>query len=175
MVSISPETDELNFIHLPVYKPYFLEVDYPCIDDGAIIEISDDSITILQELSDLIINEGGSALIIDYGYENVVNRPYISTLQALRNHQFNPIFKDLGNADLTSHVNFTALSNAAMTKGLKVNVSSQQQFLVDHGINLRAEKLITANPAQQTTILSGLIRLISPDQMGKLFKVMIVN
>ena len=99
-----------------------------------------------------------------------------STLQSVRDHKYNPVLNYIGEADITAHVDFFALRGAALARGVEVNdVITQGEFLLNMGIKLRAEILKTS----ATNDLKGEIdlaveRLISPKQMGELFKVMTI-
>lgn len=115
-----------------------------------------------------------AALFIDYGYD----RPgFGDTLQAVRKHQYAPALEDIGEADLTAHVDFAALAKAAAEEGgLTVfGPEGQGRFLETMGIRLRADALMrSAAPRQQAEIASALARLTQPDKMGTLFRVMAV-
>ncbi|HXV25578.1 MAG TPA: SAM-dependent methyltransferase, partial [Alphaproteobacteria bacterium] len=79
-----------------------------------------------------------------------------------------------GEADLTAHVDFAALARAAVAAGAEVHGPvSQGFFLRQLGIEMRAERLLAgAHPEQAEAIRSGLRRLIHPEEMGRLFRVM---
>lgn len=111
-------------------------------------------------------------LIIDYGYEET---PFISTLQAVKNHQYCSIFEK--NADLTAYVDFASLKCMALAQGCEVgNVVTQREFLTNLGIRLRAEMLKkNASIEEQRKIDMGVDRLIDPNRMGDLFKVMSID
>ena len=53
-----------------------------------------------------ILQLKGCLLLIDYGYIKPNNQ---NTLQSVMRHKKNNILKNLGNADITSHVNFKLL------------------------------------------------------------------
>ncbi len=61
---------------------------------------------------------GGTALIIDYGH---LVSGFGDTLQAVRNHAFDPPLAHPGEADLTSHVDFEPLATVAPTAACTVN------------------------------------------------------
>ena len=139
-------------------------------DTGNIFEVAPARTGFTQLLSERIAHQGGAALFIDYGHA----RPGMGdTLQAMKNHKFVNLFDDPGAADVTSHVDFSAIASAATAHNVHATaIVEQWQFLELMGIRLRADKLMaSANGAQADTIRSGLERLIAPDQMGGLFKV----
>jgi len=146
--------------------------------DGAVIEESVESLDITRYLSKHIHLHKGAALIIDYGYhvhsETRTSGQYNSTLQAIKNHQYNSVLDTLGEADLTTHVDFIALSKAAKEQNIKnIAFSTQREFLIKYGIKLRLETL-KQNLAHDhfTNIAKQVFRLTSDQQMGELFKVL---
>ena len=140
--------------------------EYPETQNGDIIEVCYQAIEIIKYLTKFKI----SLLVIDYGYEQ--RQDYISTLQAIKKHKFHSIFEDIGKADITAHVNFFALKKIALENNCEaIGSTTQRKFLCDLGIELRAA-ILKRNAATTTkiTIDSELDRLISPSQMGHLFK-----
>ena len=83
------------------------------------------------------------------------------------------IFDNVGDADITSLVNFSLLEKYLISKKLKVNkIVTQGFFLKKMGIINRAEALSKKmNFQEKTDIYYRLQRLLSPKQMGELFKV----
>lgn len=131
-----------------------------------IIEKSPESLDCANKIAEKITK--GFAVIIDYGY---TEPPKKSTLQAVKNHKFHNILQDVGEADITALVDFTALQNVFIKKGFKTQISTQNAFLINNGIMLRADKLIKSG-ADAHKIEQDLDRLISKKQMGELFKVL---
>ncbi|MFN3428430.1 MAG: SAM-dependent methyltransferase, partial [Candidatus Sericytochromatia bacterium] len=65
--------------------------------DGSILETSPPSVAILRALAARLLQQGGAAILIDYGYAG----PAIGdTLQAVRGHAYVNPFEDPGEADL---------------------------------------------------------------------------
>lgn len=138
---------------------------------GSIVEFSPARDATLRMLAARIRAQGGAMLIVDYGYEG----PALGdTFQAMRAHGFAGPLEAPGDADLTAHVDFTALKDAAL--GLPVfGPVSQGQFLERLGIVQRADRLKSmANPAQSLDVDAALRRLTHPKEMGALFKVMAI-
>lgn len=145
----------------------------PSIPPGAIAETCPVGITIAAEIGRRLSAHAGAALIIDYGYDG----PAVGdTLQALRAHRHVPVLDDPGSADLTAHVDFTALGQAARQAGAGVHPGvgasiEQGGLLRALGIEARAAALTArATPAQQADIQSALTRLTSASSMGRLFR-----
>ena len=137
---------------------------------GEVFEVRDNARAQAAEIAARIVRCGGAALIVDYGH----SRPGLGdTLQSVRRHGPADPFADPGAADLTAHVDFAALCEAAGEEGVRVSGPVDQgRFLVSLGIEARAARLIAAaNPDQALLIRSGCRRLIDPREMGTLFQV----
>jgi NADH dehydrogenase [ubiquinone] 1 alpha subcomplex assembly factor 7 len=137
--------------------------------DGEIIESSparDDAVT---TIANQLVANGGVALIVDYGHERTSPG---DTLQAVRGHGFAPVLADPGEQDLTAHVDFEALANAARGAGAAATpLVPQGEWLIRLGIEARAQALSRTNPERAGDVQSALDRLTGRDQMGQLFKV----
>ena len=113
--------------------------------------------------------KGGAALIIDYGYERTAPG---DSLQAVRGHGYSPILANPGEQDLTAHVDFEAVAAAAREAGAVVTpLVPQGEWLIRLGVEARAQSLSRANPDRAADVHAALHRLISPAEMGTLFKV----
>ena len=127
----------------------------------------------LEEL-DLIINAikrlNGGVLLIDYGF---LKQNGTDTLQSVKNHKKNILFENIGDADITSLVNFSLLKNYFKKKNIRINnIVTQEFFLKKMGIINRAEILSRKmNFQKKSETYYKLQRLLSPKQMGELFKV----
>jgi len=125
----------------------------------------------------------GAAIFIDYGFPR---REYYhpqrseGTLMCHYRHRAHadPFFLP-GLQDITAHVDFTAMADAAVAGGLQVlGYASQAQFLINCGItDLLAERMQAAGD-NETSGSAGWFaasnaaqRLLSPAEMGELFKV----
>jgi NADH dehydrogenase [ubiquinone] 1 alpha subcomplex assembly factor 7 len=141
------------------------------IPAGTVMEHSSISRSVMRGLAVHIREHGGAGLIIDYGY---LGEAHHDTLQALKNHLFHPVLVAPGDADITAHVDFMSLMEIARDAGNAVpDLITQGEFLVRMGAQLRLEMLLRqATPEQRESLVTGLQRLISPQAMGDLFKVM---
>jgi NADH dehydrogenase [ubiquinone] 1 alpha subcomplex assembly factor 7 len=138
-------------------------------EPGAILETNPAAAAIMRDLAQLLSRQGGAGLFIDYGYAT----PRLgSTLQALRAHAHVDPFADPGLADLTALVDFAALADAAHQGGARISgLASQGDWLRAMGIETRAQTLAQSAPE---AVKAALHRLIAPDQMGDLFKVLAI-
>ena len=124
--------------------------------------------------------ERGAILVIDYGFpgrEFFHPQRSMGTLAChYRHHVHGDPFFVPGLQDITAHVDFSALGRAAAEAGLKVlGYASQAQFLVNCGIT---DLLAEENPADAKRYLPAAAaaqKLLSPAEMGELFKVLAVG
>ncbi|MEO1137636.1 MAG: SAM-dependent methyltransferase, partial [Pseudomonadota bacterium] len=137
--------------------------------EGDIFEVSAEAKTFTIDICETLKSEGGYALIIDYGHRE---RGFGDTLQAVRNHKYWPPLASPGRADITAHVDFEALSNAAIECGANVfGPVAQGRFLDRLGLALRVEALCKSqNTEQANAIRAGAARIASPGAMGEIFK-----
>tara|TARA_B100001741_G_C16525869_1_gene587059 strand:+ start:149 stop:1207 length:1059 start_codon:yes stop_codon:yes gene_type:complete len=112
----------------------------------------------------------GGILLIDYGFIKNSNE---STLQSVKAHKKNKLFNNIGKADITSLVNFNLLKEYFFKNNLGVNkITTQGSFLKKIGILNRAEILSKKmNFKEKSDLYFRLQRILSPKQMGELFKV----
>ena len=141
--------------------------------DGVIVERSPAREQAAEELARHLATRGGAAIIIDYGYSGGEQG---DTLQAVRGHQHSYVLDHPGEQDLTAHVDFAALAEAARSGGAKASrVSSQGTWLETLGIGARAMALAAKNPADTESISAARRRLCDEEEMGRLFKVMAIT
>lgn len=137
--------------------------------DGDIFEISPASRRIAAALGAHIAQTGGACLAIDYGHARSACG---DTLQAVSKHKYAGVLENIGQQDITAHVDFDALATAATKAGAqRWPVMTQEKFLNSLGITARAEQLVQkATPQQRGQIPLDLHRLTAPSAMGSLFK-----
>lgn len=170
------EKGDLAFFLSPVgkFSDDFTK-QHPNAHIGGFLEVSQSSIAIMRDIAHTIKNCGGAALIIDYGYDYY---GYKDTLQAVKNHKFHNVLSDLGEADITAHVDFMALAQAVKEQGLAVSkIIAQRDFLLTMGAEIRRDVLVKNSIDKKTAdeIMVAVERLIDPKQMGVLFKVLIIE
>lgn len=148
--------------------------DLPPVEEGAILEISPAREAVIQCCAHHLAEHGGAALIIDYGY---TAPPLVDTLQAVRQHRYHPVLEAPGAADLTTHVDFTALKNVVEQAGCRAyGTITQADFLTQMGIELRMQQLAQqASPQQKQALAAALKRLTHPEQMGTLFRCLAIT
>jgi NADH dehydrogenase [ubiquinone] 1 alpha subcomplex assembly factor 7 len=137
---------------------------------GAVIETSPASLTCVRQLAQRMIMHGGAALIVDYGHDRASAG---ETLQAVRRHGYADPWTEPGESDLTAHVDFESLAKAAAEEGVAVHGPvGQGEWLVKLGIDARAEALVRAAPDRSDAVRSARNRLVSTEEMGRLFRVL---
>lgn len=137
--------------------------------DGTIREFCFEGQRIAAHLGHRIARQGGAMLVVDYGYGTSQAG---DSLQAVKGHEFHPVLADPGLADLTTHVDFQALAEAAIP-ARAYGVIGQGAFLKALGIETRLGLLVEGKPTEVAdSLASGMRRLIDKDAMGVLFKVM---
>jgi NADH dehydrogenase [ubiquinone] 1 alpha subcomplex assembly factor 7 len=138
---------------------------------GDIAEVSPAGLRLASALGQRLARAQGAALIIDYGPRD---SGLGDSLQALKGHHRHDPLQEPGSADLTTHVDFAALADAARDAGASPHGPiTQGAFLRELGIELRAATLkAKADAVTRAEVDSALRRLISADGMGSLFKVL---
>lgn len=140
--------------------------------EGAITELAPARTALMETIASHLAAQGGCGLFIDYGY---LQPGLGDSFQALRAHRAEGVFDTPGRADLTSHVDFSALANATSRAGLDARSMTQGDFLLGLGLLERAGRLGSSRDEQgRQAIRDAVERLAHPDQMGALFKVMAV-
>ena len=169
MVGLAVDGQTLRFALAPGITPFARLL--PDGSVGAQAEISEAGQMIAAAIGRRLQRHGGWALIIDYGDERAGR---VASLQGVRGHRGADALERPGETDLSTHVDFAALAKAS---GLpSFGPVGQGEFLRRLGALQRAAALkVRASEAQRQAIDAALARLIEPDQMGRLFRVMAVG
>jgi SAM-dependent MidA family methyltransferase len=144
--------------------------------EGAIVELAPARTALMETIAQRLADHGGVALFIDYGYD----KPGIGdTLQAVRRHEHDDVLAHPGEADLTAHVDFAALTSVARSHGLTASVTTQGDFLLRMGLLERAGTLgANGDETLRDKLRAEVERLAGPGAtggMGELFKVLEVT
>ena len=139
-----------------------------------IIEYSPKAFEYLKIICDKIQREDGGILIIDYGY---LNSEMHDTLQAINNHKYSNVLENIGNSDITYNISFNLFQKLIKQfHNLNSVVTNQKKFLTSMGILQRAEIISKNIPfSKKTDLFYRIRRLIDKNQMGELFKVMLIK
>jgi SAM-dependent MidA family methyltransferase len=119
----------------------------------------------------------GVALFIDYGFRrDEFYHPARNTGTLMchyRHHAHTDPFLYPGLQDITAHVDFTSVANAAVNAGAEIaGFATQANFLLAHGITDAIAKADPNNAAQYLSLTNQAQRLLSPAEMGEFFKVL---
>jgi SAM-dependent MidA family methyltransferase len=122
----------------------------------------------------------GVALLVDYGFpahEYYHPQRASGTLMCHYQHRAHADpFARPGEEDITAHVDFSALAQAATDAGTKVlGYATQAQFLVNCGITDVLAEANVQNALHYAPLAAEAQRLLSPAEMGELFKVLAVG
>ncbi len=124
--------------------------------------------------------EEGAIFVFDYGFprrEYYHPQRSTGTLMCHYRHQAHADpFAHPGEEDITAHVDFTALAEAAHDAGAEVlGYTTQAQFLVSCGITDVLAEANAENALHYAPIAAQAQKLLSPAEMGELFKVLAVG
>ncbi len=135
---------------------------------GDLVELRSTAEAVMETVATRIARYGGGALIIDYGDW----RSRGDTLQAVKAHRFVDALAQPGLADLTAHVDFEALADAAKCV-MPSALTTQGVFLERLGITARANRLARSLSGQELDAhVTAHRRLTHPKEMGNIFKVL---
>lgn len=120
--------------------------------------------------------QAGAILMIDYGFsasEYYHPQRNEGTLMChYQHHAHSDPLINLGLQDITAHVNFTAIAEAALAQGLSLHgYCNQAQFLMSCGILDLLGAVSPDDAAVYMPMAAAVQKLLSPAEMGDLFKV----
>lgn len=122
----------------------------------------------------------GAILLIDYGFggdEYYHPQRRQGTLMChYRHHAHDNPFYLPGLQDITSHVDFSAVASSGIEAGLELlGYTTQAHFLINCGIT----EILAETPAEEAKdylpLANQVQKLVSPAEMGELFKIMILG
>ena len=121
--------------------------------------------------------ETGALLAIDYGF---AHREYYHPQRSMgtlmchyRHYAHSDVFLYPGLQDITAHVDFSALAGAGASAGLDVlGYATQAQFLVNCGVTQVLARTPAEDAANYLPRAAEANTLLSPSEMGELFKVL---
>ena len=163
--------NNIEFIFKKAHKKQVNKLkDFKLLRDNGIIEYPEHGFKELKIICKKIKKLNGGVLFIDYGYKNKNN---LNTLQSVVKHRYNDIRENIGNADITSLVNFNLYKDYFNLNDLYVEkIISQSEFLQKLGIIERMKILSKTMSFRERSNLNHRIkRLLHPVLMGESFKV----
>ncbi|MEL6201713.1 MAG: class I SAM-dependent methyltransferase [Pseudomonadota bacterium] len=145
-------------------------------EEGAITEIAPARESVMAKIANHVAKHGGAAINIDYGH---AKSGLGDTLQAMQKHEFVDPLIAPGQVDLTSHVDFEALTRVAMFEGAYAfPIKTQGDFLIQCGLLERAGRLGAGKSVKVQDQITADVQRLAGDgdkDMGNLFKVFCVT
>lgn len=137
--------------------------------DGAVAEACPAALDVAARLGARIARDGGAAIAVDYGTHR---SGWGDTLQALRGHAKASPLDAPGACDLTAHVDFPRLAQAARAGGAAAfGPVTQGDLLRRLGAHARFAALARgADRTRATALAAAARRLLDDGEMGTLFK-----
>jgi len=151
--------------------------------EGDVAEYSPESVKLAYSLALRVKKCSGAALIVDYG-GNAPSGAW--TLRGIRKHEFVNPLSSPGDTDLSCDVDFASLAFAVAgsagsgSEAKAVGPVTQGAFLQRMGIRERLERLLLAcgtSPEadqEKKRLISEAQRLVDPNDMGNLYKVLAI-
>lgn len=129
---------------------------------------------LLASLEEML--EEGVLLLIDYGFPRHeyyhAHRSQGTLMCHYRHYAHGDPFLYPGLQDITAHVDFTAVAEAGVTHGLQLlGYCNQAQFLINCGITGLLQQVSPSDTAAYASVAAQAQKLLSPAEMGELFKV----
>ena len=159
----------------PLLEPHLIEaVDQYSLPAGYVTEFCPAASGLIASLANML--KQGVILMIDYGFSA---REYYhpqrnqGTLMCHYQHYAHsePLI-NIGLQDITAHVDFTSIAQAGVNNGLQLSgFCSQAQFLMNCGILDEMSKVSPHDMARYAPLAAAAQKLLSPAEMGDLFKV----
>lgn len=121
------------------------------------------------------ILDRGALLFVDYGFgQREYYHPQRKTGTLMchyRHHAHDDPFFWPGLQDITAHVDFTGVAERAIDAGLKLlGFTTQAHFLINCGVAQILEEMPATSAAAYLPLANQLQKLVSPAEMGDLFK-----
>ena len=163
--------NSLNFFFKKSIKKAAKKIkNFNIIKNNDIIEYPEYGFKELELVCSKIKKFNGGALFIDYGY---IKERNLDTLQSVIRHKFNDIEQNIGEADITSLVNFKLYREYFNMRNLTVDkIITQSEFLQKMGIMERFKILSNKlSNKEKSNLYDRLKRLVHPKMMGENFKV----
>lgn len=166
MVDIDPEKEEqLRFVLCPsatLASSTLIQPD----ERRDQVEVCAEGGVIIQHICKRISENGGAALIADYGHDGTKT----DTFRGFKGHRLHSVLSDPGSADLTADVDFSYLRRCAVGVAC-VGPVSQRSFLRNMGIDARLQVLLRScsDASARQHLLRSYHMLMSPEKMGERF------
>ena len=158
--------------------PLFSDVAVLDLPDAYLTEISPAATGLIHSMANCLTD--GVIVMLDYGFgasEYYHPQRKAGTLMCHFQHHAhdNPLI-NVGLQDVTAHVNFTAIAEAAVSQQLQVlGYLNQANFLINCGLLQLLERTSPEDMQVYAPMVSAVQKLLSPAEMGELFKVILLG
>ncbi|KAM4528675.1 protein arginine methyltransferase NDUFAF7, mitochondrial isoform 2-T2 [Fundulus diaphanus] len=131
------------------------------------VEVCAEGGVVVQQLARRIQEEGGAALIADYGHDGTKT----DTFRGFKGHRLHDVLAAPGSADLTADVDFSFLRRMAGGGVACLGPVTQRTFLKNMGIDARMQVLLRScsDPSTRQQLLGSYDLLTNPSRMGERF------
>ncbi|XP_058881875.1 protein arginine methyltransferase NDUFAF7, mitochondrial-like [Acipenser ruthenus] len=168
LIDIDPEVaNKLRFVLAPsatLASSTLLQAD----EEREHVEVCPEGGVLVQRLTNRISEDGGAALIADYGHAG----DKTDTFRGFRGHKLHDVLVAPGTADLTADVDFRYLRRMTEERVLSFGPITQQQFLRNMGIDVRLQVLLRSctDSSTRKQLVQGFDMMMNPEKMGERFK-----
>lgn len=151
------------------------------LPEGYVTEIHLHAAAFLRTLAQMQKAGGGSAVfLLDYGYPAreyyLPERTQGTFLSYYRHQVFSDPFLHIGLQDMTSHINFSMMAKETALSGIDLLCyANQADFLLANGIMEYLQPPSLEKMAHYLSEAKKVHMLLSPVEMGEIFKVMIIG
>lgn len=181
-VGLAGESDQFVYIDRPADPALIAQIpDADTLVPGHLTEVHPVSIGFMHSVAAMLkAGQCGVAIFLDYGFpaaEYYLQQRDQGTLMCHYRHHAHPDpFYLPGLQDVTAHVDFTAMARAALDSDLDLlGYTSQAAFLLEAGIGQLLLRTPPENALQYLPQANAMQKLVSPAEMGELFKVLAVG
>jgi SAM-dependent MidA family methyltransferase len=152
--------------------------DHAQLPAGYVTEIHEEAQGFMRSMAHML--ERGAALFIDYGFpahEFYHPQRVTGTLVCHARHRMHdkPLLNP-GAEDITAHVNFTAMADAAHEAGADIaGYANQARVLMNCGIATLLESAGAPGSMDYVRASANTLKLLNEHEMGELFKVLCIS
>ncbi|KAI4786522.1 hypothetical protein KUCAC02_037064 [Chaenocephalus aceratus] len=167
LVDIDPEKqNRLRFVVSPSPTPASSALIQP-EERRSHVEVCADGGVLVQQISRRIVEDGGAALIADYGHDGTKT----DTFRGFKGHRLHDVLSSPGSADLTADVDFSFLRTMAGGSVACLGPVTQKMFLKNMGIDARMEVLLRncSDGPTRMQLIRSYDMLVNPEKMGERF------
>jgi SAM-dependent MidA family methyltransferase len=164
-----------DWLDKPLAKSHLLDAaDKLALPDGYLTELNAAARGLISSLAHIL--QSGCMLMIDYGFASHEYYHHQRNQGTLMCHyqqlaHTNPLVY-VGLQDITAHVDFTAIAESGIEAGLHLaGFCTQAQFLMNCGILDVMSEVSPYDMARYAPLAAAAQKLLSPAEMGDLFKV----